>query len=89
MTRHYRERSQQQRQRFIRWWIANGHGIYLDELVFIDESHFNDRTADRLYGKALSGEPAIVESTGRRGRSYSAIAGVSLEGIIGFRLYER
>ena len=50
LNRYFRERSEPQRCRFVNWWQTNGNQIYLDELVFIDESSFDARTADRDYG---------------------------------------
>lgn len=54
----------------------------LDQLVFIDESHFNARTAERYYGISVSGEPAFSEVSAVRGLRLSAIAAVSLDGVI-------
>ena len=60
----------------------------MDELVFIDESSFDSRTADREYGYGLSGERVAAPVTAVRGQRYTALAGICLEGLIGFSLIE-
>ena len=88
VIRYFRERSERQRSCYVNWWQRNGNNIYLDELVFIDESSFDSRSADRNYGYGLSGERVGAPVGAVRGQRYTALAGICLEGVIGFRLIE-
>ena len=63
------------------------YNIWFDMLIFLDETHFNDRTADREYGYALRGDRAIVHVNGQRGNRRTGIAAVSDSGLLAFGLY--
>lgn len=51
-------------------------------LVFVDETGSDRRAALRKYGYSLKGKPATTDTLLVRGRRYSAIAAMSLDGIV-------
>ena len=57
-----------------------------DQLVFADESSKDDRTCQRLYGRAPSGRRACEARTFARGVRYSILPALSLEGILTVRV---
>lgn len=57
-----------------------------DQLVFADESSKDDRTSQRLYGRAPSGQCACEARTFVRGVRYSILPALSVEGILTVRV---
>ena len=51
-------------------------------LIFVDETGSDRRTALRKYGYSLKGKPATTDTLLVRGKRYSAIAAMSLDGIV-------
>ncbi|KAG8920644.1 hypothetical protein FRC01_000657 [Tulasnella sp. 417] len=58
------------------------------QLVFVDESACNRRTVYRNYGWALSGKRAIKRACFVRGRRYSILPALTLDGIIHVKILE-
>ena len=62
-------------------------GIYTpDMFVFLDEVRFDLRNCQRRYGYALQGTPASEVTALRRGRRISAIAAMSINGVLDVNL---
>lgn len=51
-------------------------------LIFVDETGSDRRTVLRKYGYSLKGKPATTDTLLVRGKRYSAIAAMSLDGIV-------
>lgn len=51
-------------------------------LIFVDETGSDRRSALRRYGYSLKGKPATTDTLLVRGRRYSAIAAMALDGIV-------
>ena len=62
-------------------------GIYTpDMFVFLDEAGFDLRNCQRRYGYSLQGTPASEVTALRRGRRISAIAAMSINGVLDVNL---
>ena len=72
----------QQRLTLVHQFYAAIRPFRADQLVFIDESHVDNRVRNRVYGRAPRGEPAVVMVDARRGVRVNIIAAVSLDGFI-------
>lgn len=79
------ERDEGARQEFMDYaqnhWIAN-------QLVFVDETSKDDRIIYRHYGRSLMGTNAIIRAPFCRGKRYSLVAALSVDGYIGQRAVE-
>ena len=51
-------------------------------LVFDDETGANRHTALRRYGYSLKGKPATTDTLLVRGKRYSAIGAISMDGVV-------
>eukprot|EP01084_Bolivina_argentea_P221002 374426_1 len=58
------------------------------DLIFIDESSVNDRTANRLFGYAFIGTRAVFRCALVRGTRYSLAAAVNANGILDYMLVQ-
>ena len=52
-------------------------------LIFVDKTGSDRRTSLRRYSYSLKGKPATTDTLLVRGRRYSAIAAMGLDGIVG------
>ena len=59
-----------------------------EQLIFIDESAKDERSLSREYGYALMNRRAQKKIVFVRGKRYSILPALSLEGIIGFEVIE-
>jgi hypothetical protein len=60
-------------------WIAK-------QVIFVDESSKDDRTILCRYGRALSGQRAVMNANFVRGNRYSLVAAMGVDGYIGTRI---
>ena len=65
---------------------VNGYDI--TKFVFIDESHVDDRSRNRIYGYARRGEVATFRYIVSRGQRYTLAAAVGFNGVIDYIIIE-
>ncbi|KIJ52296.1 hypothetical protein M422DRAFT_89347, partial [Sphaerobolus stellatus SS14] len=65
-----------------------GSNYLSEQLVFVDESSFNQRTTYRGYGWALTGQRAVRKAFFLQGKRYSVLPAISLDGIIFVKVVE-
>ncbi|CAD6976203.1 unnamed protein product [Tilletia controversa] len=58
-----------------------------EQLIFVDESGFDSRTAHRRYGWAPAGHRAVQTGTGKRAKRATLIPGLTIGGIIAPKIY--
>jgi hypothetical protein len=58
------------------------------QLVFMDESAYDQRTSGRRYGRSLRGTRATKRTFFVRGQRYSIEAALSIDGLIGYSIIE-
>lgn len=56
------------------------------QLIFVDESSSNERSADRKYGWAPIGQAPIVHSSLHRSQRYSILPAYTLQGFVCWRM---
>lgn len=59
-----------------------------DQIVAVDESAANERTKDRKYGWSLRGLPCRVRQAGQRGRRWSMLPAMTVDGYLMIDVYE-
>jgi transposase len=59
-----------------------------DQIVALDESAADEKTADRKFGWSLRGLPCRVRQAGRRGRRWSVLPAMTTDGYLAWRVYE-
>lgn len=70
-------------------WIADITTRFVgNQLVFADESSKNNRTALRNYGRAMAGERACEVVSLNRGKRYSILPALSVNGLLTVRVVE-
>ncbi len=62
-------------------WVAS-------QVVVVDETSKDDRTLARLYGRAPSGQQAVIHANFVRGERYSMVAAMGVDGYIATRVVE-
>ncbi|QRW12042.1 DDE superfamily endonuclease [Ceratobasidium sp. AG-Ba] len=62
-------------------WVI-GTAYRAEQLVFVDESSCDQRTPQRRFAWALSGHRATLQTSTARGRRYSILPALSLDGIL-------
>ena len=68
--------------------IETAQSVDPDCFVFIDESHFDQKTGQRRHGWASVGLPLVERSTFLKGVSYSLLPTLSTDGIIALDIFE-
>jgi hypothetical protein len=53
-----------------------------EQLIFVDESAANERTADRKYGWATKGNPAFATMSVKRSEKWSILPAYTIDGFI-------
>jgi len=70
-------------------WMRDVLSIYTaDQLIVLDESSKDGRTLIRKYGRAPSGEDAVLNVTLNRGVRYSILPAMTVDGYIAVRAVE-
>ena len=59
---------------------------HIDQFLFIDESHVNDRTLNRKYGYSFQGERAVFRQLFSRGNRYTVTAALDMYGIVDYTI---
>jgi hypothetical protein len=78
-----------QNERLRQVWIADLLNVTAEQLVFIDESMFNESTGWRHYAYAPIGQAARYQASRRRGKSWSVLPAYTIDGYLpctGFKL---
>ncbi|KAF8593945.1 hypothetical protein BDV93DRAFT_459974 [Ceratobasidium sp. AG-I] len=85
MSKNASERSEQKRMEYL---LDIGYNYTPDQLVFVDESSFDRRTTYRGYAWSLSGTEARRYAFRVRGRRFSILPALSLDGILYVEILE-
>jgi hypothetical protein len=78
------ERNQVVRDRFVSeicYYTSN-------QLVFVDESASNERTADRRWGWSTRGDPCRVKQSSKRSKRWSILPTITINGYIAWEVYQ-
>jgi transposase len=59
-----------------------------DQLVFVDESASNERSADRRWGWSTRGDPCRVRQSGKRSKRWSILPAITINGYIAWEIYQ-
>ena len=59
-----------------------------DQLVFIDESASNERTADRRWGWSTRGDPCRVKQSCKRSKRWSILPAITINGYLAWEVYQ-
>ena len=60
----------------------------MDQLLFLDECGFTQKTADRCDGRSLQGDRCIAAAHGVREFKYTGCLCVGLQGVVSFNLIQ-
>lgn len=60
---------------------------HIDQFLFIDESHVDDKSVNRNFGYALSGQRAVFQQLFARGNRYTVSAALDFEGIVDYTIF--
>lgn len=70
-------------------FIANiGANFSAEQLIFVDESAKDERSLARRYGYAMRNSPAVKKNVFVRGKRYTILPAMSLDGIIALDVME-
>jgi hypothetical protein len=69
-------------------WMSRLSGWTADQLVFIDESAANERSADRKYGWAPIGQKAIQSVPLKHSERYSVLPAYTVDGYIAWIIHQ-
>lgn len=70
------------------WEVETAQYVDPDCFVFIDESHVDQKTAQRQHGWALVGLPPVERSTFLKGVRHSILPALSTDGVIALDIFE-
>ena len=70
------------------WEVETAQYVDPDCFVFIDESHVDQKTAQRQYSWALVGLPPVERSTFLKGVRHSILPALSTDGVIALDIFE-
>ena len=59
---------------------------HINQFLFIDASHVDDRSVNRAFGYALSGQRAVFRQLFARGDRYTITAALDFEGIVDYTI---
>jgi transposase len=59
-----------------------------DQLVFVDESASNERTAERKWGWSIRGDPCRVRRNNKRSKRWSILPAITVDGYIAYEIYQ-
>jgi len=59
-----------------------------EQLVFVDESASNERTAERRYGWSIRGDPCRVKRSNKRSKRWSVLPAITVDGYIACSIYQ-
>jgi len=79
-----RERSQELRDE----WMIRLTQWKPEQLIFVDESAANERTADRKYGWAMKGARAFAETSVKKSKKWSILPAYTLNGFIAWNVIQ-
>src|SRR5436309_10838865 len=79
-----RERSQELRDE----WMIRLTQWKPEQLIFVDESAANERTADRKYGWAMKGARAFAENSVKKSKKWSILPAYTLNGFIAWNVIQ-
>ena len=68
-------------------WLVEIAEYEANQLVFVDESAVNERTADRRYGWSPRGFPCRVATPGQRSRRWSLLPAIGINGYLYYEIY--
>jgi hypothetical protein len=59
-----------------------------DQLVFVDESASNERTAERKFGWSMRGDPCRVRRSNKRSKRWSILPAITIQGYVAWEIYQ-
>jgi transposase len=68
-------------------WVSKLVEYSAEQLIFVDESGANERTADRKYGWSLRGIPCRAKSSGKRSSRWSILPAIGINGYLDWEVY--
>ena len=66
------------------WYHLHTADYHINQFLFIDESHVNDRNVNRNFGYALSCQRAVFRQLFGRGNRYTVTAALDMHGIVDY-----
>ena len=70
-----------------RYW-TEATGLHADQLVFVDETGFNQKCFQCRYGRALKNKKCIMQTFGPNTRRTNVIAAVSTRGFLAVQMFQ-
>jgi hypothetical protein len=70
------------------WEILMSEYTNPEVFVFLDESAVDGKTVQRSYGWSRVGQPCVRRMTFHRGKRYSVLPALTIDGIIGLEIFE-
>ena len=68
------------------WNHIDNADYHINQFVFIDESHVDDRSVNRYFGHSFYGHRAVFKQLFRRGERYTVTAALDLDGIVDYAI---
>ena len=60
---------------------------HINQFLFIDESHVDDKSVNRRFGYALQGQRAVFKQLFARGDRYTVSAALDFSGIVDYTIF--
>ena len=59
---------------------------HINQFLFIDESHVNDKNMNRTFGHSFRGQRAVFKQLFSRGNRYTVSAAIDFNGVVDYNI---